>query len=582
MKPKQIHTIPRGVAESLLIESGKSEHLKGIFRNITESECLITDTNVRRKYDQNTAFLLARIIACRTYGRACLEFIYACVVAHHVAQPRESYIDLFMRAVPANRHYFKGILYERINKHSGSILKLQPSGVLLSTDFEEFLVHFERLPVMSALLDFVVEAVGFIKLDEILKPVLRSTTKNTVNEAAKALSKLIYHFLSDHLPTAQIQARYQAMIAHFSHYWEDAEDQTVSIGPSDEDIIRFWMSHAREDNLNFKTYRSVVVAIIDFVAALERAQSEHAMSHAHRLGTNREADERDVSAEDTFGIVTDIWSESEGPLAALESEQAHLIKFFNKSEKSMIDALLMAGPSPQNLPLTHLRWHTFGGAQARLSQAKRRKLSSSEMTRFITEDAIQKNYNDIMSVWSDVVNQCQRSILASAMILMSSGRLNGLICLKYIFPDLDFDQVIGAYKTQLNLDNKQMDADEVVLPFRSNDPTQPIGDTELLIKSFTNSYRSKAWSLSDVEIAAVAAAERAFKDLNRDGFKSRVIRDEQMLDSFEAVVPTIEWIKKQFSALYRVIEDMEKLDERFAADEARFKPVFQLLYGEDK
>ena len=582
MKPKQIHTMPRRVAESLLIESGKSEHLKAIFRNITESECLTTDNNVRRKYDQNTTFLLARIIACRTYGRACLEFIYACAVAHHVAQPRESYIDLFMRAVPANRQYFKGILYERINRHSGSILKLQPSGVLLSTNCEEFLVHFERLPVMSAFLEFVVEAVGFIKLDELLKPVLRSTNKNTVNEAAKALSKLIYHFLSDHLPTAQIQARYQAMIAHFTNHRGNAEDDVVSIGPSDEDIMSFWMAHALADHLNFKTYRSVVVAIMDFVAALVRAQSEHAMSHAHRLGTDREADEWDIPAEDTFDIVNDIWSESEGPLAALESEHARLIKFFNKSEKSTIDALLIVGPSPQNLPLTHLRWHAFGGAQARLSQAKRRKLSSSEMTRFMAEDAIKQTYNDVIMVWSNIAHQCQRSILASAMILMSSGRLNGLICLQYIFPNLEFDQIIGAYKTRLNVDDEEMNGDEVVLPFSSIDPTQSGGDTEFLIKSFTNSYRSDTWLLSDLEIAAMASAERAFKDLNRDGFKSRVIRDEQILDSFETVVPTIEWIKKQFSALHRVIEDMGKLDEHFAADEARFKPVFQMLYGEDK
>lgn len=116
-------------------------------------------------------------------------------------------------------------------------------------------------------------------------------------------------------------------------------------------------------------YRTVFRDVLNFVRALELAESRVAVESAAPLGNDRLAGE--VDPPFTARLV-DALGEWRSPLDALGDGSADPIKWLKRREAESLDLLLECGPAASKPPLSLMRAETFGRCQSRITQALRR------------------------------------------------------------------------------------------------------------------------------------------------------------------------------------------------------------------
>lgn len=565
-----------GQAESDLIEVGKSAYLKAIFENISTAEGWTADGQSVQKFHKNTTYELATLIACRVYGKVSREFIYACLAAEALSNRRDGYVGLFMTVAPAYGRSFRALGQKKYASDSlgpdrfgpdsfgnelgagkpsaGSYITLEQSGFQVHTDMEPFTVHFDRLPLMSALFEFLVEAIGFAEVDTLLKPVLAQPILSAeIDAAANSLSKEIYNFLDDHLPSQQTQLRFRNIIDFFA---SRAPDGSVA-KPDDESILAFWEEASVQDDMDFRTFRGAVSAVIEFWRSMDQAQSLRAMTNAAPIGTDWDAFEQDVSADDVAdGAAEDAFS----PLAVLDDSPAVDVKVFNKSERALIDPLFACSPVHQELPLTVLRWHLFGAAQARLTQALRRKMSLEQMDAFLDHKAVTEDYAVIINAFAKVAEHCANACHAAVPILLKGERVLGLVIAQELEPSLVFQNLEKFLQTD------PIRTSENVVRFPGSGPVQ------CRVSSVMADTSPEADAL-------FKKCQKAFKDLNRKGFQS-MTADAETLDGLEYALPAVQFVEKELKTFLKSVNTQIDTDAVFAADHERFMAVFRQLYGD--
>ncbi len=72
-----------------------------------------------------------------------------------------------------------------------------------------FSIHFSRMPLLSALMEFLMSAIGYPALNGTLLAITTGTAdKKRLSETANTLARQLYDFLKIHLPTAQEQRKF--------------------------------------------------------------------------------------------------------------------------------------------------------------------------------------------------------------------------------------------------------------------------------------------------------------------------------------------------------------------------------------
>ena len=540
--------------DALLIEQGKSAHLKAIFQNIREAEAFTMEGPPKRKFSAAVSHDLARLIACRVYGKACLEFVCTALIAHVTAPARTGYVGFFMPEGPAYRRTFQSSLALALQAGRGeaAVTPLE-TGLSLSPVGIDFVVHYERMPLMTAFFDFLVEALGFAPLDDILAPVFAIPGQETVEAAAKGLSKEVYGFLADHLPSQQMQARFRVVSGFFQETAAVNADQTSDIPkPTDAHILTLWQKTAVQEGADFKTYRGVVEVVLKYWQAMESAVGENAMRHADTMGADWEAGEREIAETDIWVQDDPLLGSEQSPLAALDEGLGQDIKVFTKIERAVLDPMMIWQSYAAEIPLTHMRWQSFGGAQARVSQALRRK---EDPLPLLTEALSQTEpYDHWPAMWQDLIAHCDKVIGATAAILVANGRLEGMTLLLDQDSEARFEPITDLVK------GHALDEVAEVLPKLVLSPQNVTG-------------------LSDVDHHVLQKVMRAFKDIARQGFKQLADVPAETLDGLEICLPVVRLVKKQLQALHRKVQDTFDLETEFAHDSTRFEDTMTQLYA---
>ena len=396
-----------------VITAGQSPALRDLFRSLAEIEGAGGP-----KFSRKALHVLAQAVACRSYERMALETVHL-VRAAALTAGRHGFEGVFWGMDQATASAFRGHFAGRA-EIPGRLAAID-GGVELRYPDGRFAVRFGRMPILSAFLEFTVAAIGFAALTDILAGIdAPDGTVAAQSKAANALSRALYEFLGDHLPTVQAQRKFRSLIAFLERdLGRDFRPEAID----DETVLDFWRdasSPGREgsgEGGDFRAYRTVVLAFLRLVELLEDGDALARFERMHAIGPDREAGEVDPG-EDSYLNGAE-WA-PENPLSAFAEAPLDAVKFLNKRETEALTLPAEEGARLLRLPLSYLRAETFGAGQHRLIQALRRKADLAEI-RTIAEDAAPQTYTDRIALLNRIDEHLQKLALASLPVLGGGG-----------------------------------------------------------------------------------------------------------------------------------------------------------------
>ncbi|MDV7339128.1 hypothetical protein RYZ26_05965 [Terasakiella sp. A23] len=410
-------------SEELLLEAGKSSELTAVLHTMAE-----TEADGEPKFSPMICREIGKIIVCRTYATPLLELCHLIVAASELSFQKGRYEFLFWDTGVARTSAFLAYCDQAASTYDGDLVSLDSTGITMAYGDSEFSVQYSRMPVLSALMEFLLTALGYSDIDDLLQNLLKGDiSRKSVSECANGLSRLLYAYLKEHLPTAQSQRKFRKILAY-------CDDDVEAI--DDAMILNFWqeVSVDQEKGIDFKTFDSVFLTMIRVIQAVEHAHDLAAMRHAGSIGADREAGEIDP---DILSETLESVQETITPLITLNSAPFNQVKFLNKQETAHLESLLNAGELALRLPLSILRSNIFTKPQSRLTQALRKQMAKHDLD-LIIQEGPSETYQDRQLTYQDLIAHIQRSVYACLHMLAAAKAKEAIPVMMKLDPGIDF------------------------------------------------------------------------------------------------------------------------------------------------
>ncbi len=548
----------RAVVEQLDLVAGGSPELSATLQTVADTEAFGTP-----KFSERVSRKLAQTVVCRAYAPAMHELCHLITVAEACAKSPRRYEAFFWDSGPASTAGFRAYIDRELFGQAEAAPRVSADRVKVEIAYADggFAITYARMPFLSAMVEFLMTALGYGALDEVWQEMLsRGPTAAAVSDAANALSRQVYDYLKDHLVSTQYHRKFSVLVAYLAQLGEgDFGPATVD----DPAVLDFWLSRSDDgvsDGLDFRTFASVFLAFVRLRQVLEEARDFQALESAKPIGPDREAGEVDPGS---VSALVEAIDEAESPLVALQSAPAASVKFLNKTEIADLEKLVGCGKSSLALPLSLLRCEIFGAAQARLSQAQRRKATSEEL-RDLIATCEPHDYGDHRNRLDRLERHLERVLLASLDVLAVARRPEAVSLIRALRQDIDLSP-LGQILIGRDEDDK-------------------------VVRLDGEGYRDRLIAaLSDPQIvgpelaALMTEARKAFKGLSRQGFGQGETSRPEAGEAFATGVESLIEIRRRLTAFRQKLQQMSlpKGDwaGQFAADSDVFRKQFILLYG---
>ncbi|MBL6928908.1 MAG: hypothetical protein ISR44_07020 [Rhodospirillales bacterium] len=545
-------------AEQIIIEVGKSSELVAAFRMVEEA-----GSEGEPKFSPQVCRDLAKAIACRNYSKAVLELCHLVRIADALGGGA-GYEMFFWGLDAARSSGFRAQAIEGVRLMGGRIagLNLTESGVEAVYPDGAFNVTFGRMPFLSALMEFLLSSVGYGEIDGVLRDCLGpGVSAKDISDQANGLSRLIYDYLKDHLPTAQNQRKFRRLI----EFMEQKVGEDFGAGSIDDDVVfEFWRNESTmgtADGVDFKTFPAAFKTFVRFRQTLDAAGDYQALSNPHAIGLDREAGEIDPDA--VYGMIDTI-DEYQNPLLALDEPPADAIKFLNRRETGAINLLFECGDAAFALPLSLMRCEVFGKGQGQITQALRRKAGAAELGKLIA-DCAPESYTDKARELEGVAAHIDKALLASLHALArnrNSAAVNLVVTLR---PQADFTRLRDVLAV-----DESGEGNVVMLRAAS------VAERFLEVVEDADQVGTEIAGLMN-------DARKAFRGISRQGFSDSEADNADIQDGFADGAATLIDIGAQITAfvefLGRVSLPHPDWEGQFAADKSDFSQQFEMLYG---
>lgn len=544
--------------EQLDLVAGGSPELAAAFQTVSD-----TEARGLPKFTPRTCRNLLHSVVCRAYAPAMLEVCHLITVAEACSRSPRRYEEFFWDSGPACTPGFRAYVDRELFGAAETAPHVSADHAKVDINYADgsFAVTYARMPFLSAMVEFLVTVLGYGELDDLWQTMLsRGPTAASVSDTANQLSRLLYGYLKDHLPTAQNHRKFACLVA----FLQDLGDG--DFGPTaidDAVVLEFWLTQSGKDgseNPDFRTFSSAFRAFVRLRQVLEEAHDFRALSNARRIGPDREAGEVDP---DSIRKLAENIEEAENPLAALQDPPANAIKFLNKTEAADLAMLVACGKTSLTLPLSLMRCEVFGAAQARISQAQRRKLAP-EALRALIVNCVQDNYLARQSRLAGLAKHIDRMLLASLHMLAVARRLEAVTLVTTLRPDIDL-RPLAKFLIAGDDDGKIVQLDGIAI-------------RERLIAAMA-CPRTVGPELASL----MGEASKAFKSLSRQGFGGAVAARPGTGEGFASGAQPLVEIRQQLTAfrqkLWRMKLPQGDWEEQFGADSKTFRKQFLLLYG---
>ncbi len=398
------------VLKNLNLEEGKSDALRNALACISEASA----ADGGQRYSARICRALGRIIVCRSYAKPIMELSYLLVCA---SARDGQYEDVFWEIERASVSEFRRSFaaFENISPD----VVIAHDGITHAFIDGAFQVSYGCMLFLAALLEFMVMALGYQKIDDLTKPLRQAKLDEAgVLDIAKTLQRSLYQYLKEHIPPAQRQRRERHILGYVV---EHCGNRTGADAISDDVVLAYWIAFADTDDIEAKTYRGVYETASRLITSLDGAQDRLAGTRATPIGTDFEAGEIDPMDTDA---VTALFDEGQSPLSRILETCAEQVKFVNANEADLFSEIPLVTSVGRRLPVSVLRNAVFGSAQLRMTTALRRKTSMDSLF----PDQSDTLYRTRLQVYRNVVETTER------IVRPLWQRSNVLKCLDTVLP----------------------------------------------------------------------------------------------------------------------------------------------------
>ncbi len=290
---------------------------------------------------------LVRLVVGRAYAPALLQL---CHLVHVAALAPRQRVELLFWGVPiARASAYAGWVRARLGAGGRGPVPVSADGAGVALDYADgrFALTYGQMPLLVAVMDLLVSALGYPAVLERVDQLLAATTRARTGEIANDLSRALYGFLAPHLPTAHEGRRFERLVDHMLHRRADdastAEFDKSDFSRDDIDdaaILEFWLTC---DEPDFRVYGTVLRGFLRLAEALEYAATSVGLARANAIGTDRDAGEVEPDSEDVPAVGA---QDEHDPLLALQEPPASAVKALNQRERTEIAPVSRPATSP--------------------------------------------------------------------------------------------------------------------------------------------------------------------------------------------------------------------------------------------
>jgi hypothetical protein len=485
---------------------------------------------------------LAHAVVGRAYAPVLLQL---CHLVHVAALAPRQRVEMFFWGLPnARGSAYAGWVRARLAAAGRAPVPLvaDAAGVALDYPDGRFTLAYGRMPLLVAMMEFLVSAFGYPAVLERIEALLTAGTRARTGEIANELSRALYGFLAPHLPSAHESRRFQRLVDYMlqrggGDFSRDDIDDAA--------ILDLWLT---ADDPDFRIYSTVLRGFLRLAEALDHAADSVGMERARPIGTDHEAGELEPAA----GAVPPPSADEAGdPLLALQEPPAAAIKLLNQRETAEIAPVMESGGLAGRLALSLLRDRVFGALQARLTEAVRRGGAGGAL-RVLDGNEATDGYAAWVTRYGALEEHVARAMLASLHLLARAGRPEAVHLILACGQGIDLaalrrDQGRGS-------------------------------DVAALLQALADP------AVAGAELAALMLrARRAYQSLSRAGFEPDAPSRPDIVDGHAAAAAPLVRLAARVarfrSALAR--RPVGSWDARFADDRALFAARLRTLYASD-
>ena len=423
----------------------------------------------------------------------------------------------------------------------GRALLVGDEAVVLAYADGRFEVRYGRMAELAAMMELLVSTVGYRALVAALDPLTAPVVeREAVSAAARDLARRLYEWLGDHLPAAQAQRKFHAMIEFLE---EDRGPDFTEEDIGDEAILRFWLRQVGADagraggtSADFRGYRNTFLAFVTLAGVLAEGAEIGRFERRTPIGADFEAGEIYPPAGP---VVTHDGPEDE-PLARLQEEPAAAVKALNRRELALLQLPVGESGWVRRLPRSYLRAECFGPVQNRLSQALRRKAGAAELAAIVASGP-DPGYLVRIGTLAQADEHVRRVAKACLYILHRLGRGEA-------------GEGGGG----------EGDGGVVIAPGG---------------RGRVDEAKRGPGSVPELDFRLLGEARRAFEGLNRAGFDRSAPRDPRRAPAYAALADAMPAVSERLGAVLRTLGPPATWEAAEAEDRPVFARAFTRLYG---
>ena len=347
-------------------DDGPSHELLDLIRTIFD----VTVADGRLRHSEQARQNLLKVLAGHSYAKAIFPLCHFLSVS---AQKGVALYHWFAMPQPVTARSLELGLQSTASPLIGRHQKTTSEVIRHNQTFDVNLAHIAK---HSALLDLILEVIGYDQLEAFYNHLATAKSGQDVTTVSNDISREMYHFLKNHMATASAEKKARSLRDFLAARY--GVNQTVGVSDIDDELIfDFWIQFSLDADSKFRLYSNCVQSWMIFrhairAATISRFQHESSLEALNEQGQailDRIDHHTAQTMFDDAGENAPVGSQ----LSKISPAELQTIKLITTTEHDQLAQFLDFSDDGPGLILTILRVATFGPVQARLIEASRQK-----------------------------------------------------------------------------------------------------------------------------------------------------------------------------------------------------------------